>query len=50
MVKSCGLTTELPLILQILSTEERDGIPGVVVKYVDIWKNISCEGGLLVRY
>ena len=49
MVKSCGLTAELPLILQVLSAEERDGIPGVVVKYVDIWKNTSCEGGLLVR-
>ena len=49
-VKSHGLTVKLPLILLILSMEERDGIPGVVVKYVDIWKNTSCEGGLLVQY
>ncbi len=26
-----------------MSTEERDGIPGVVVKYVDIWKNTSAK-------
>ncbi len=36
-MKSYSLTVELPLRLSILSTEERDGIPGVVVKYVDIW-------------
>ena len=48
MVKSYSLTVELPLILQALSMEERDGIPGVVVKYVDIWKNTSGEGGFLV--
>ena len=41
MVKSHSLTVKLPLILPILSSEERDGIPGVVVKYVDIWKNTS---------
>ena len=50
MVKSYSLTVELPLILLILSMEERDGIPGVVVKYVDIWKNTSGEGDLLVLY
>ncbi len=48
--ESYGSTVELPLILHILSSEERGGIPGVVVKYVDIWKNTSGEGGLLVRY
>ncbi len=48
-MKSYSLTVELPLILQVLSSKERDGIPGVVVKYVDIWKNTSGEGGLLVR-
>ena len=47
-VKSCSLTAELPLILLILSSEEISGIPGVVVKYVDIWKNTGGEGGLLV--
>ncbi len=26
---------------------EEDGIPGVAVECVDIWKNTSCEGGLL---
>jgi hypothetical protein len=36
---------ELPLILQVLDVEERGGIPGVAVKYVDIWKNTNCEGG-----
>ncbi len=49
-VKSYSLTVELPLRLSILSTEERDGIPGVVVRYVDIWKNTSGEGDLLVLY
>ena len=38
------------MILLILSTEEKDGIPGVAVKCVDIRKNTGGEGGLLVRY
>ena len=50
MVKSCSLTVELPSILEILSAVEGDGIHGVAVKCVDIMKNTSREGGLLVRY
>ncbi len=42
-MKSYSSTVELPLILQVLSSEERGGIPGVVVKYVDIWKNTRGE-------
>ena len=49
MVKSCSLTAELPSILRLLSTAEGDGIHGVAVKCVDIMKNTSSEGGLLVR-
>ena len=49
MVKAYSLTIELPLILQILSTAEGDGIHGVAVKCVDIMKNTGSEGGLLVR-
>jgi len=30
-----------------LSAREASGIPGVVVKCVDIWRNTSGEGGLL---
>ena len=48
VVKDYSSTVELPLILFILSAEERSGIPGVVVKYVDIWKNTGGEGGFLV--
>ncbi len=44
-----GSTVELPLILRDLSAGEDGGIPGVGVKSVDIWKNISCEGGQLDR-
>jgi hypothetical protein len=50
MVKSCGSTAELPSKLPILSAAEGDRIHGVAVKCVDIMKNTSCEGGLLVRY
>ena len=50
MVKSRGSTPELPLKLQDLSAEEADGISGVAVKCVDIRKNTSGEGGLLVHY
>jgi hypothetical protein len=44
-VKSWGSTSELPLILEILSPEEVSGIPSVEVKFVDIGKNTSGEGG-----
>jgi hypothetical protein len=49
-VKVCSLTVELPLILLVLSVGEVDGIPGVAVKCVDIWKNTSGEGGQLAHY
>ncbi len=44
-VKSWSSTPELPLILEILSPEEVSGIPSVEVKFVDIGKNTSGEGG-----
>ncbi len=39
-----GLTHDLLLILRFLSMGEGDGIPGVAVECVDIWKNTSSEG------
>ena len=50
MVKAFSLTEELPLILMILSMEEVSGIPSVEVKFVDIRRNTSGEGGSLVHY
>ena len=38
------------MILRSLSTEEESGIPGVEVKFVDIGRNTSGEGGFLVQY
>ncbi len=49
-VKFTGLTCNLLLKLLFLSMGEEDGIPGVAVECVDIWKNTSCEGGLLAQY
>ncbi len=49
-VKSLGLTQELRLILLSLSTGEGSGIPGVEVKFLDIGRNTSGEGGYLDRY
>ena len=49
-VKVHGSTVELPLKLQSLNPGEGGGIPGVGVKSVDIWRNISGEGGHLARY
>lgn len=49
-MKPPGSTGDLHLILQVLSTEEESGIPGVAVKCVDIRKNTGGEGGFLVRY
>ncbi len=49
-VKSQGSTLELPLILAISSSGEVSGIPSVEVKFVDIRRNTSGEGGLLDRY
>ena len=44
-----GSTHRLHLKLLFLSEVEVSGIPGVGVKSVDIWKNISGEGGYLAR-
>ncbi len=48
-MKSRGSTSELPLILIVLSPREVSGIPSVEVKFVDIRKNTSGEGGSLAR-
>ena len=47
VVKVCGSTVKLQLILGVLSTVEAGGIPSVAVKCVDIRRNTSGEGGLL---
>ena len=44
-VKALGSTEEVHSKLQSLSTEEDRGIPGVEVKFVDIGRNTSGEGG-----
>jgi hypothetical protein len=49
-VKSLGLTEEVHSKLLSLNTEEDRGIPGVEVKFVDIGRNTSGEGGDLGRY
>ncbi len=49
-MKACGSTTELPSILHGLRPEEVSGTASVEVKFVDIRKNTSGEGGLLVRF
>jgi hypothetical protein len=49
-VKALGLTEEVHSKLLGLSTEEDRGIPGVEVKFVDIGRNTSGEGGDLGRY
>ena len=49
-MKSLGSTQELHLKLTTLSVEEGSGIPGVEVKFVDIRRNTSGEGGFLVDY
>jgi hypothetical protein len=49
-VKALGLTEEEHSKLLSLSTEEDRGIPGVEVKFVDIGRNTSGEGGDLGRY
>jgi hypothetical protein len=49
-VKSLGLTEEGHPKRTGLSTGEGDGIPGVVVKYVDIGRNTGGEGGRLDGY
>ncbi len=49
-VKALGLTEEVHPKLLSLSTGEGSGIPGVEVKFVDIGRNTSGEGGYLDRY
>ncbi len=49
-VKALGLTQEVRSKLSSLSTGEGSGIPGVEVKFVDIGRNTSGEGGYLDRY
>ncbi len=49
-VKSLGSTQELLLRLPGLSIGEVSGIPSVEVKFVDIGRNTSGEGGLLAYY
>ena len=48
-MKALGLTQEVRFILEGLSTREESGIPSVEVKFVDIRKNTSGEGGFLAR-
>ncbi len=45
-----GSTRDLLLRLSFLNMGEGNGIPGVAVECVDIWKNTSCEGGYLAQY
>ncbi len=49
-VKSLGSTEEVLSKLPNLSMEEGRGIPGVEVKFVDIGRNTSGEGGDLGQY
>ena len=49
-MKALCSTEEVHGILHGLSTEEESGIPGVEVKFVDIGRNTSGEGGDLDRY
>ncbi len=49
-VKPRGSTSELPLILEVSSPGEVSGTESVEVKFVDIRKNTSGEGGSLARY
>ena len=48
-MKGLGLTQECRLILIGLRSGEESGIPSVEVKFVDIGKNTSGEGGHLDR-
>ncbi len=49
VVKVCGSTVKVPLILVVLSTVEVGGIYGVAVKCIDTIKNTDSEGSLLYR-
>ena len=50
MVKFCGSTVRVPLILVPLSVDEVGGICGVAVKCIDITRNSDCAGSLLNYY
>ncbi len=47
VVKVCGATVTLQLILASVSTVDVGGFRGVAVKCLDITKNSDCEGSLL---
>ena len=49
-MKALGLTEEVHSKLLSLNTGEDRGIPGVEVKFVDIGRNTSGEGGDLGQY
>ena len=49
-MKAHDSIVELPLRLDRLKMGEVSGIPSVEVKFVDIRKNTSGEGGSLDRY
>ncbi len=49
-MKALGSTQEVRSKLFSSSTGEGSGIPGVEVKFVDIGRNTSGEGGYLDRY
>ena len=49
-VKSRGSTSELPLILLVLSSREVSGISSVEVEFVDIRRNTRGEGDFLDRH
>ena len=49
-MKALSLTEEVRPKLRGLSTREGGGIPGVEVKFVDIGRNTSGEGGHLDGY
>ena len=50
VVKVCGSTVKLQLILDILSAVEAGGIRGVAVKCLDITQNTDCEGSFPSYY
>ena len=50
VVKVCGSTVKLQLILSVLSTVEVGGIRGVAVKCLDITQNTDCEGSFPSYY
>ncbi len=49
-MKSLGSTEDVHLKLLSLSIGGGSGIPGVEVKFVDIRRNTSGEGGCLAEY